>query len=65
MPAPVLFAPVGVQTLAHPEGELASARAAADLKLTYIHSTQAAYSTEEVAAANGGGSRWYQLYWPT
>ena len=20
---------------------------------------------EEVAAANGGGSRWYQLYWPT
>jgi L-lactate dehydrogenase (cytochrome) len=65
MPAPVLFAPVGVQTLAHPEAELASARAAADLKLTYIHSTQAAYSTEEVAAANGGGSRWYQLYWPT
>ena len=63
--APVLFAPVGVQTLAHPEGELASARAAADLKLTYIHSTQAAYSMEEVAAANGGGSRWYQLYWPT
>ena len=64
MRAPVLFAPVGVQKLAHPEGELASARAAADLKLTYIHSTQASYSTEEVAAANGEGSRWYQLYWP-
>jgi L-lactate dehydrogenase (cytochrome) len=65
MPAPVLFAPVGVQKLAHPDAELASARAAADLKLTYIHSTQAAYSIEEVAAANGEGSRWYQLYWPT
>ena len=65
MPAPVLFAPVGVQTLAHPEGDLASARAAAELGLTYIHSTQAAYKMEDVAAANGAGSRWYQLYWPT
>jgi lactate 2-monooxygenase len=64
MPAPVLFAPVGVQKLAHPDGELASARAAATLKLTYINSTQGAYSMEEVAAANGAGSRWYQLYWP-
>ncbi len=65
MPAPVLFAPIGVQKLAHADGELASARAAADLNLTYIHSTQGAYSMEEVAAANGRGSRWYQLYWPT
>jgi lactate 2-monooxygenase len=64
MAAPVLFAPVGVQELAHPDAELASARAAASLKLTYIHSTQGSYSMEEVAAANGGGSRWYQLYWP-
>jgi lactate 2-monooxygenase len=64
MPAPVLFAPIGVQKLAHPEGDVVSARAAADLKLTYIHSTQGAFSMEEVAAANGRGSRWYQLYWP-
>ncbi len=64
MPAPVLFAPVGVQTLAHPDGDLASARAAAELGLTYVHSTQAAYPMEELAAANGNGSRWYQLYWP-
>jgi len=64
MPAPVLFAPIGVQKLAHPQGDLASARAAARLGLTYIHSTQAAFSMEEVAAANGSGSRWYQLYWP-
>ena len=65
MPAPVLFAPIGVQTLAHPKGELATAPAAAELGLTYIHSTQASYKMEDVAAANGDGSRWYQLYWPT
>jgi L-lactate dehydrogenase (cytochrome) len=65
MPAPVLFAPIGVQTLAHPDGDLASARAAAELGLTYLHSTQGAYKMEDVAAANGDGSRWYQLYWPT
>ncbi|HSV41016.1 MAG TPA: alpha-hydroxy-acid oxidizing protein, partial [Nocardioidaceae bacterium] len=63
MPAPVMFAPVGVQTLAHPEGELASARAAAALGLTFIHSTAASHSIEEVADASGDGSRWFQLYW--
>ncbi len=64
MPAPVIFAPVGRQRLAHPEGELASARAAADLELTYIQSARAGYSIEEVAAANGTGPRWYQMDWP-
>jgi len=65
MPAPVLFAPVGVQTLAHPKGDLVTASAAETLGLTYIHSTQASYKMEDVAKANGRGSRWYQLYWPT
>ena len=64
MPAPVLFAPIGVQTLAHPKGDLATARAAAELELTYLHSTQGSYKMEDVAEANGDGSRWYQLYWP-
>jgi len=64
MPAPVLLAPIGVQTIVHPEGELASARAAAGLGLTFIHSTAAAHSIEQVAEASGAGSRWYQLYWP-
>src|ERR1700684_2482909 len=31
LPAPVLLAPIGVQTLAHPEGELAMARGAAQV----------------------------------
>lgn len=65
MAAPVLLGPVGVQTLAHPDGELASARAATALGLTYVHSTQASHSLEEAAGASGDGSRWYQLYWPS
>jgi lactate 2-monooxygenase len=64
MPAPVLLAPIGVQTIAHPDGELASARAAAAQGLTFIHSTAAAHSIEDVAAASGEAPRWYQLYWP-
>jgi lactate 2-monooxygenase len=64
MPAPVLLAPIGVQTIVHPEGELASARAAGGLGLTFVHSTAAAHSIEQVAEASGDGSRWYQLYWP-
>jgi isopentenyl diphosphate isomerase/L-lactate dehydrogenase-like FMN-dependent dehydrogenase len=61
MAAPVVIAPVGVQTLAHPDGELATARAASALGLTYTHSTQASHSFEQIEADN----KWYQLYWPT
>jgi lactate 2-monooxygenase len=64
MPAPVLLAPIGVQTLLHPDGELASARAAAAIGLPVITSTASATSLEEIAEANGDGPRWYQLYWP-
>ena len=65
MPAPVLLAPVGVQSLAHPEGELASARAAAAIGVPFIHSTAASHSFEDVAQASGDAPRWYQLYYPT
>lgn len=69
MPAPVLLAPIGVQSLLHPDGELACARAAAELGVPMVLSTAASYTTEEVAAAadstpTGPGPRWYQLYWP-
>ena len=64
MPAPVLLAPIGVQTLLHDEGELASARAAAAVGLPLITSTASATPLEEVAVANGDAARWYQLYWP-
>jgi lactate 2-monooxygenase len=64
IPAPVLTAPVGVQGIMHPDGELAVARASAELGLPMILSTVSSYSMEEVAAANGDGERWFQLYWP-
>lgn len=60
---PVLVAPIGVQTIVRPEGELLTARAAAASEVTYIHSTAASHSIEEAATACGSGSRWYQLYW--
>ncbi|MDX6562897.1 MAG: lactate 2-monooxygenase, partial [Gaiellales bacterium] len=65
LPAPVLLAPVGVQSIVHPDGELATARAAAATGVPYIHSTAASFSIEEAAEANGDGARWFQLYWPS
>jgi lactate 2-monooxygenase len=64
MPAPVILGPVGRQRLAHPGAEPASARAAAALELTYIHSADSSASVDEVAAAGGTGSRWCELHWP-
>ncbi|WP_242906148.1 lactate 2-monooxygenase [Actinomadura terrae] len=65
MPAPVLLAPVGVQSILHPDGELATARAAAAEGLAMVLSTASSYSMEDVAEAAGDGApRWYQLYWP-
>jgi lactate 2-monooxygenase len=64
MPAPVLLAPIGVQSIVHPQAELATGRAAAAHGLPFILSTAASHSIEQVAEAVGGASRWYQLYWP-
>jgi lactate 2-monooxygenase len=65
MAAPVLLAPVGVQSIVHPDGELAVGRAAAAHGLPAILSTAGSHSIEAVADAVGMASRWYQLYWPT
>jgi lactate 2-monooxygenase len=64
MTAPVLLAPVGVQSIVHADAELAVGRAAAALGLAAILSTAASNTIEDVAEAMGSGSRWYQLYWP-
>ena len=53
MPAPLLLAPIGVQAIVHPDGELASARAAAALGLPLVASTASHFSLEEIAAAAG------------
>ncbi|MQY15530.1 Lactate 2-monooxygenase [Streptomyces sp. RB5] len=62
--APVLLAPIGVQSILHDDGELATARAAASVGVPMILSTASSHSIEDVAAASGTGPRWYQLYWP-
>jgi lactate 2-monooxygenase len=61
--APFFLAPIGVLSIAHPEGELACARAAAATGVPYILSSAASHSIEEIAAAMGDAPRWFQLYW--
>jgi lactate 2-monooxygenase len=62
--APFLLAPIGVLAIAHSEAESAVARAAAAAGVPMILSTAASTPMEDVAAANGDGQRWFQLYWP-
>ncbi|MGH2788050.1 MAG: alpha-hydroxy acid oxidase [Actinomycetota bacterium] len=57
---PVGLAPAALNRLAHPEGEAAAARAAANAGVVFCISTLASCSLEEVSAA--GGPRWFQLY---
>ncbi|HJR44884.1 MAG TPA: lactate 2-monooxygenase [Actinomycetota bacterium] len=63
--SPVLLAPIGVQSIVHEDGELATARAASKVGVPIVLSTAASNSIEDVATASGGGPRWFQLYWPT
>lgn len=64
MPAPLLLAPIGVQKIVHPDGELATARAAAAVGVPMIASTASHFTMEEIAAAGGAAApRWFQLYW--
>jgi 4-hydroxymandelate oxidase len=58
---PVIIAPIAMQRLAHPDGELATARAAARAGTLMIVSTTATTSMSEVRAA-AGGPMWFQLY---
>jgi isopentenyl diphosphate isomerase/L-lactate dehydrogenase-like FMN-dependent dehydrogenase len=62
-PFPFLLAPVGVLSIAHADGELAPARAAAAAGVPFVLSTAASHSIEEIADAMGDAPRWFQLYW--
>lgn len=67
---PVLLAPVAYQRLAHPEGELATARAAMAMRTGMVASTLSSYSMEEISQAaqashqelGRSGPLWFQLY---
>jgi lactate 2-monooxygenase len=62
-PFPFFLAPVGVLSIAHEDGELAPARAAAAARVPFVLSTAASHSIEEIADAMGDAPRWFQLYW--
>lgn len=59
---PWAIAPMAAQALAHPDAELAVARAAAAAGVPFILSTVSSASLEEVAAAAPDGVRFFQLY---
>ncbi len=63
---PILLAPVAYQRMAHPDGEIATALAAAALEAGLVLSTQASTPLEDVARAMGSepgrGPLWFQLY---
>jgi len=58
---PLVLAPTGFTRIAHPEGELAVARAAARAGLPYTLSTLSTRSIEEVRAESPG-RLWFQVY---
>jgi isopentenyl diphosphate isomerase/L-lactate dehydrogenase-like FMN-dependent dehydrogenase len=59
---PLVVAPTAFNALAHPDGEAASARAAAATGTPFCLSTLATTSPAELAAAAPDAVRWFQLY---
>ena len=59
---PVVVAPMAYQRHAHPDGELATAAAAAATDSLYVLSSQTTTSPRDVAASVPDAQRWFQLY---
>jgi 4-hydroxymandelate oxidase len=59
-PSPIFIAPTALQRMAHPDGELATARAAASRSMTLAVSTSSSTDLADIAAV--GGPRWFQVY---
>ncbi|WP_369130117.1 alpha-hydroxy acid oxidase [Modestobacter roseus] len=59
---PVGVAPWGFQAMAHPDGERATARGAAEVGALMTVSTSANTALADVAAVTPAGPRWFQLY---
>jgi isopentenyl diphosphate isomerase/L-lactate dehydrogenase-like FMN-dependent dehydrogenase len=60
---PVLIAPTAFQRLAHPDGETATARAAAAAGTVFCLSTLGSSTPAEIAESAPQGKNWLQLYW--
>lgn len=63
--APILMAPVGVQSIFSTQAEAAAADIGQELGIGWCMSTASTMSIEQLGKANKNGVRWYQLYWPT
>lgn len=59
---PVGIAPTAMQRMAHPDGEIANARAAGKAGSVYILSTLATTSIEDLAQGAPDTHKWFQLY---
>jgi isopentenyl diphosphate isomerase/L-lactate dehydrogenase-like FMN-dependent dehydrogenase len=64
-PAPFLLAPIGVLDMAHPDADLAVAKASAAENVPFIFSSQASVDMENCSSVMGDSPRWFQLYWST
>lgn len=62
--APIGCAPIGINKIYPPQGELSVAKVAKELSLPYCLSTAGTQPIEAVAEANGEGPRFFQLYIP-
>jgi isopentenyl diphosphate isomerase/L-lactate dehydrogenase-like FMN-dependent dehydrogenase len=60
---PLLVAPTAFQRLAHPDGEFATARAAASAETIMCQSTLSSVTPGQLAAAAPEARLWFQLYW--
>lgn len=60
---PLGICPTAMHKMAHPDGEMATARAAHKQNIAFTLSTLSTCNHKEVAEAQGDGAfRWYQLY---
>lgn len=60
-PMPLIIAPTGFPRIAHPDGELATARSAERFGIPFSLSTMGTRSIEEVASVSDG-RKWFQVY---
>lgn len=58
---PIGISPTAMQKMAHPDGEIATAKAAASMETVAIFSTIATTSIEDIGK-NSNGLKWFQLY---
>lgn len=62
LPSPIIMAPSAAHGLSHVEGEVATARALAEVGSIMSVSTYANTTIEETARAGNGAPQWFQIY---